>query len=1010
MKNVRQHGRGGLGSVLGLAVTLVGCAFFALGGYQGLDQIGFDWHVRNFSTIQPDPRIVMVDIDDTALREIGDWPWPRSRYAQIINLLDELGANAIALDLVLSEPNDSPDADLAYGLHDALSIPGSNMGGTITDDQQLAAAIAKAGNVYLGMFFDSLPPSIDRAAMQDRALSIIDDDPNIDADAFARQLMATFPALGDPAHRQLLDVDYFQTVRMTRIFVRDFSLDAGEAAQRLSLDSTVARNYVPRAKRLAAQRLVRAFSADQPAASFDDFFRYSLPDAPPRRISPDRSDLLDAFRHERSFRAIAETNPPTPDDLRDRIVHAGDMTLPVDRFSVAAKGSGFVSFPREGSGGVVRDIPLIADGDGVLQMQLGLVVAIDHLGNDRAAISFEQGHIIIGTGTDRRALPLSRDGMTPINWHVPRTSHRWVDSFVHIPALRLLEVASNREAIAHNNTQIRSEWAELVRLRHADTPADYAAYVEQINRRKSSEADRTKNDGALPTGSAADELAELSDRIRKAEAESLAWLRRAHSLWQGETPENEEEKAQQARILDLYANLVDGRLAEEVKRLNAKLETRNAVILAELAPRLAGKICLVGYTASGVADLVASPVFDSMPGVMAHANVINMILSNEMLHRAPTSLNLALMLTAGVLVTLFTATRGTKTGVLALATSQAILVVAGAMCLRGSAYHLATLPAAANTLIAWAFVAVYRQLTEERTRRRFQQALAQYTSPAVAARMAEQHHATDLAPCPTVVTCYFSDLDGFTTLSERLGAERTRQVLNPYLQAMSRVLVDHDALINKFVGDGIFAFFNAPVLPCGQHAEAACRAALVCQRRLAELNARLDGVLTSATLSQRIGLSTGEVFVGDYGSDTKLDYTCIGDTVNVGARLETANKALGTHILVDGMTREAVGDRFSFRRIGRVRVPGKTNAIDVFELLGEGTLLDAATRDFVTRFEAAVEHFQHCEWDSCLQALESSRALRPDDRAIDRYAQAVARQQREVAADEFDAAISLVDD
>ena len=120
-----------------------------------------------------------------------------------------------------------------------------------------------------------------------------------------------------------------------------------------------------------------------------------------------------------------------------------------------------------------------------------------------------------------------------------------------------------------------------------------------------------------------------------------------------------------------------------------------------------------------------------------------------------------------------------------------------------------------------------------------------------------------MSPVPATVTCFFSDLQSFTELSERLGPERTRVVLNPYLQRMSQLLVEHEALVNKFMGDGIFAFFNAPIWPCSNHSERACSCALASLPALSKLNRESIATTGDEPLVMRIGLATGETFVGD---------------------------------------------------------------------------------------------------------------------------------------------------
>jgi adenylate cyclase len=229
-------------------------------------------------------------------------------------------------------------------------------------------------------------------------------------------------------------------------------------------------------------------------------------------------------------------------------------------------------------------------------------------------------------------------------------------------------------------------------------------------------------------------------------------------------------------------------------------------------------------------------------------------------------------------------------------------------------------------------------------------------------------------------------------LSERLGAERTKSLLNPYLGTMSGLLVEHRAIVNKFMGDGIFAFFNAPIWPCAGHADAACACAVASLEALCELNRRRPG--DGDPLVMRIGISTGEAFVGDYGSDTKLDYTCIGDTVNLGARLEAANKTFGTSVLVDGTTRQHASVRFAFRWLGRIAVAGRMEAAEAYELVGVASDIDAEAHAYAAQFEQAVRHYQACEWDGCLACLRLCRDLRPDDGTLAQYWEAASRYAR----------------
>lgn len=961
MKDARTSHRRLSGLLIGAGVTSLGCLAMALGLFDRLDDFGLDLHFRRAGSIQADPRIVLIDIDDHALRAIGDWPWPRRIHAQLVGTLHELGAGAIVLDLVLAEPSPPRREHAGLGPHYDVDTELAERGDRefdpiIFDDDELTSAMVEAGNVYLAMYFRSVSPDAE----------VRGEDGGLEQDI---------------------------RNRLVAMLEEEFGLDAPALAARLGdSEATGARaveEHLAAAKRIAARRRARRFFAGTQSGGWPVFFESVLPGEPFDVLSLDRGDLLQAYRAEDAFRALTESSPGVSSTLAGVIPTAHDLTLPVDKFVKAARGVGFVSFEREQSRGVVRSIPLVADADGTLVFQLGLLVALDRLGIERSAIRAEDGALLLGREDAPRLVEIDSKGLTLLNWQAPRPLRRWQDSFTHIPAARVWEIAASRVAVHENERHLNLSKAELVETRHAATHTEYAEYVMLVNRRLEQGHETPDRSRDALSDAAMEELAGIDRRIEEIEADAVMWLRRAHSLWVDQEPRSDAERAQRDRIVDLYAKFGEGQLVAHIAKLNAALQRRIESLLGELRPRIEGKICLVGYTASGMADLVTSPVFDSVPGVMAHANLINMVLQDRPANRTRRGLGTLILAFVGILATLGTV-RGRS-----LITAAAMLAMAIVLVLLGGAvfwawtYHTPSLPAAVQVLVVWAGVTVYRQFVEERARRRFQRALAQYTSPAVAAQIARRTEVGDLSPQPARVTCYFSDLAGFTPLSERLGAERTRIVLNAYLQAMSGVLVDHRALINKFMGDGIFAFFNAPVRPCEDHAAAACACALDSLVALRNLNQTGSIAQHTEPLEARIGLSTGEAFVGDYGSDTKLDYTCIGDTVNLGSRLEAANKGFGTHILVDGATRQGAGDGLLFRSLGLIQVAGKALAVEVHELIDRVENVDAETRERATLLEQAVRHYQSCQWDRCVAHLDRCEKLSGGDPVIQRYRDAV---------------------
>jgi adenylate cyclase len=234
-----------------------------------------------------------------------------------------------------------------------------------------------------------------------------------------------------------------------------------------------------------------------------------------------------------------------------------------------------------------------------------------------------------------------------------------------------------------------------------------------------------------------------------------------------------------------------------------------------------------------------------------------------------------------------------------------------------------------------------------------------------------------------VMTVFFSDLAGFTQLCEGLTADAAVRFLNRYFSLMSEVIRRRQGIIDKYIGDSVMAFWGPPFTDQVGHAELCCLAALeqlgqvqAFHRSLPELLGIRHGLPTVAV---RMGIATGEVTVGNIGSETARGYTVIGDTVNLASRLEQANKFYGTLILVNGETRSQAGDRFAFREIDSLRVMGKTEPARIFELLGERSSQGAEQKRLAEDFEAALASYRKQAWDAAEAGFRGCLALAPDD-------------------------------
>lgn len=318
---------------------------------------------------------------------------------------------------------------------------------------------------------------------------------------------------------------------------------------------------------------------------------------------------------------------------------------------------------------------------------------------------------------------------------------------------------------------------------------------------------------------------------------------------------------------------------------------------------------------------------DTLPGVYVHAFAVNNLIRGNFLADG------GILMTAGA--TFLVA------AIVALAAIWLAAPVAGAIAVvtwliwaglsvavfeGGLLLPLFEPPIAAA--IAFALVTAYRFTIADRDKRMLRQMFGLYLAPSVIEQMVARSEMPALGGETRDLTVYFSDLKGFTSLSEGMTPDALVKLLNDYLSAMTDIIEAHGGFVDKYIGDAIVAIFGAPQQDT-DHANNAVTAALECQRQLAALNDEL-GLTGENRLEQRIGINTGNILVGNIGSRRRFNYTVMGDAVNLAARLEGANKVYGTHILVSGATREKCRGPIAFREIDRVRVVGREEPVDLF--------------------------------------------------------------------------------
>src|SRR5215469_18004883 len=402
------------------------------------------------------------------------------------------------------------------------------------------------------------------------------------------------------------------------------------------------------------------------------------------------------------------------------------------------------------------------------------------------------------------------------------------------------------------------------------------------------------------------------------------------------------------------------------------------VIARKTAPAtFAGKIVLIGATATGIGDLRATP-FGSQdyPGVEIHANVIDDILNNSFLKRgAKQSLwDLLLVLFFGIPFGIWLALvspRWMWFGIVALM----LLIAADYLAFLKHWWLNFTIPAltiASNVIL----ISLYRALVEEKEKRRVRTAFGQYLSPEVVRRLLVNPQLVE--PRKTEITVMFSDIRGFTTISEKLDAQELAVFLNQYLSYMTKLVFDRRGTLDKYIGDAVMAFWGAPIED-EDHAVLACQTALAMMVRMRQLQQEWKAT-GKPLLDIGIGLNTGVASVGNMGSSLRYGYTALGDSVNLSSRLEGLNKDYGTHILVNETTYAAAkGAGLVFRELDLIRVKGKNQPVVIYELLCDPAGLTAEIQERITDFQKGRELYQQRRWPEAQSLFQSMIDRWPED-------------------------------
>ena len=403
-------------------------------------------------------------------------------------------------------------------------------------------------------------------------------------------------------------------------------------------------------------------------------------------------------------------------------------------------------------------------------------------------------------------------------------------------------------------------------------------------------------------------------------------------------------------------------------------------------PELKGAILMLGLFVTGNSDAAPSPLAEFSPLPLVHLNAINNVLTGDYARRVPEWFIWGVALVLGY------------AGLWVLADRSVLLLLGGAV--------LGVVSYAALALGAWVFrswwfdfvapitgfvglqfvVIGRRVIVEQRSKQEIKGMFGAYLAPQLVERMVKSGQMPELGGHSEEITAYFSDIQGYSTFSEKVTPARLVELLNEYLTVCTDIIQEEGGTLDKYIGDAVVAMFGAPIaLP--DHAYRACVTALRVQRALDELRAKWVAQgeawpLPVRQMRSRIGLNTGTAVVGNMGSRTRFSYTMTSDDVNLAARMESGAKSWGAYTMCSEATKAACekhgGDRVVFRPLGRIVVKGRSQAVPIHEVVGLKEHVTAATRECIALFTQGLDRYYARDWAGAEALFRRSLALEPN--------------------------------
>jgi class 3 adenylate cyclase/CHASE2 domain-containing sensor protein len=930
--------------ILGLLLTLVAVALDYLGVLRALDGWFYDRRVRNFQFSAPPPndRFVHLDIDEQALQVAGRWPWDRVVLADMIDEVRRAGAKVVALDVVFPDPQEPgphprekpmPDWSAAAAAAAAATQPTTapvqvlawNGRRIVDHDAEFARALA-GGKAVLPVSFQFDPPNLPQAHF----VAVMDE--------IGGHLETTFEQLNlklDARHLPAASQDEYKYAmeEWTRRALAPLLVD-----EKMTFEA-------------ACQKLLHDDS-ENPEASMQG-----------RLLKARYAKAVAERAMRRLFHLVPEGLP--------KMLQPTEELLPIPRISQAASDSGFVDWLRERDA-VIRSMPLFADFNGQLVPQFGLAIACAYLDIRPDELKILPDRVIVprrGQGSD-----------VVIPMHLEKSAiHGERGMFFDIPFvggeewLRMYDHPNHTEVKQHHSA---------------------AAVVDISDMRRRIERNNRKIDEAIL------KIYFVSENIAD-KRKTIAY--KAHPLDPDNTAAREpfikdaldQPAAQQ--VLQEFTTYTPERIAKldvdefniytAVKVLrpdgvpaeNAKLIENLKKQESWLRDQVKDKVVFIGWAAEATTDFVTTSMHSTCPGGVVHATIFNAIITNYFWRRFPWWVTLFCTLLLGG------ATTFTASTLRPLAAAPATTLVGGAfvavnIVLFGYQRRLLGFAGPMTAwLLVWSVIPIARYFFEAGVRARIQKRFSTYVDPALVNYLLEHPEKLHLDGELREMTVVFTDLVGFTSLAEEM-REAAVRLLGEYMALMVPLIRAHHGFVSKFIGDGLMFFYGAPQNN-PHHAADAVETVVEMQRAMKEFaeSVKRRGL---KELFMRAGVNSATMIVGDAGMETAADYTPLGDGMNLGSRLEGANKVFGTRILISGRTVFLCDGKYLVRRIANIVVKGKREAVMAHEPLGLAEKASDEQRRLVDMTNAMVDAYVAGDFKKCLDAASKLDEAFPTEKTL----------------------------